>query len=170
MSVRKSVLLRSSSLVLIGDQIVILLSFIISVFILGGLTSRFSLESSVLLACIAIHAFWAISAYVFFGQNKKVIRFYGAGDYLQMLLVIACFHVLSYGTALIIFPVNPVQLLGLYTVSFLIACILVKVCRMLVVLAKTMVGSQAVGQGARRVLIFGTGQLGVALKRAIVGQ
>ncbi len=167
MSVRKSILLRSSSLVLLGDQIIILLSFLFSFFILGSLTSRTALGNSPLLACLAIHAFWAITAYLLFAQNKKITRFYGASDYLQMLLVIAGFHVLSYATAQIVFSANPLPLIGLYTVSCLIACILVKICRLLIVRAKSVVGGQTAGQGARRVLIYGTGQLGVALKRAI---
>ncbi len=175
--------IRPSHFVLIGDQFLIVLGLVTALLINYRLlhfesqvieghhvTLSPSLPILASLYAISLHLLLGVASWLGFGVYKKVIRFFSSKDYLNLIFIVSLIHVFSAFTGKVILPTNKQLPIEVFVISFFITSIYIIGSRFIIsYLYFYYSRSKKVGD-ARKLIIYGAGELGVFLKKSIQSQ
>lgn len=160
--------LRPSQLVLIGDQLLLVLGIVTSLLANYRVLSIEAIPLHNIFFATLIHLSVGIAAWIFFRIYKKVIRFFHSGDYLELLGIILLIHIVS--LALDNIMPSGLQLRAeIFLFSFLFTSMYMVVSRFLISYLYLHYSKSKNLPGARRIIIIGSGDLAVFLKKSISG-
>ena len=95
MKVLKNKSLRPSQFVLTGDQLLIIFGLLSALFANYRLLSITVFPLHTIFYRITVHLFLAVAAWIIFGINHKVIRYFSSKDYLNLIFILALIHFFS---------------------------------------------------------------------------
>jgi FlaA1/EpsC-like NDP-sugar epimerase len=167
MNFRNRFITKSSNLILLGDQVLILAGLVTSFLISPGMQGLTIYPKQLLLACAATTIFWGITLSAGLGLNKRMVRFLQGADYLHAVKTISIVYICAFVTVLLFFKHYGVYLTKLYSTGYFAACVYVIISRLVIneVYSKIKTGLPVTGK--RKLLIYNAGELGIMLKKAI---
>lgn len=176
LNIRKSI--RPSQLVLIGDQLLLAFGLLSALFVSYRLIefNKFPLHS--IAYRISVHVAIGICAWTFFGIYKKVIRYFNSKDYLNLIMILSVVHVLSFATGFL-FPFehrlipsggNIADSIRVFLISYFITAIYIIGSRFVISYLYFYYRRSKSAENQKRLFIYGAGELGVFLKKSILGQ
>lgn len=162
-------LIRPSQFVLIGDQVLILFGLLSALFATYRILSITDFPVHTILYRSIIHIAAGISGWIAFGINKKVIRFFNSKDYLNLIFILLLIHAFSSGSGLL-FPAKHHLKPEVFIISFFITSIYIIGSRFIISYLYFHYNKSAKKTNAKKLLIYGAGELGVFLKKSILTQ
>ncbi|MEY4703532.1 MAG: hypothetical protein RIR96_1429, partial [Bacteroidota bacterium] len=116
-----------------------------------------------------IHVSAGIIGWIVFGINKKVIRFFNSKDYLNLIFILLLIHTSSIGAG-VLFPIKHQLKPEVFIISFFITSIYIIGSRFIISYLYFHYNRSAKKTNAKKLMIYGAGELGVFLKKSIVTQ
>lgn len=160
--------LRPSQLVLIGDQLMLVLGLTAALLANYRILDIEAVPLKNIILRVALHLCCGIAAWIFFKVYKKVIRFFHSGDYLELLGIVLLIHTVSMAADLMM-PVQYHLGVSIFVLSFLATSMLMIVSRFMISYLYLHYSKSKSFPNARRIIIFGSGDLAVFLKKSITG-
>lgn len=157
---------RPSDLVLVGDQLLILLGLITSLFAHYRILNISEFPLKTVLYHSLIHLTIAIFAWATFKVYKKVIRFFNSNDYLNLIGIVLLIHTVSFFLGRLL-PPKYLLRPEIFLISFFITSIYIIGSRLIISFLYTYYRKAKKIAPEKRLLIYGAGHLGVFLKKSI---
>jgi FlaA1/EpsC-like NDP-sugar epimerase len=162
-------LIRPSQFVLIGDQILILFGLLSALFATYRILSITVFPVETIIYRSIIHLALGIAAWVIFGINKKVIRFFTSKDYLNLIFILLVVHSFSIGSGMLFSAEHQLKT-EVFIISFFISSIYIIGSRFIISYLYFYYNKSAQKNNAKKLAIYGAGELGVFLKKSILTQ
>ncbi len=169
MKYKNKALIRPSQFVLIGDQVLILFGLLSALFATYRILSITDFPIHTILYRSLIHVSAGIIGWIVFGINKKVIRFFNSKDYLNLIFILLLIHTFSIGAG-VLFPIKHQLKPEVFIISFFITSIYIIGSRFIISYLYFHYNKSAKKTNAKKLMIYGAGELGVFLKKSIVTQ
>lgn len=160
--------LRPSQLVLIGDQLLLVLGFVTALLANYRILSIEAVPLQNIIFHASLHLSFGIAAWVVFKIYKKVIRFFHSGDYLELLSIILLIHVASFAADRLFADMYKLRA-EIFLFSFLFTSMFMIVSRFMISYLYLHYSKSKNFPNARRIIIYGSGDLAVFLKKSITG-
>ncbi|HAN65880.1 MAG TPA: hypothetical protein DCQ34_06255 [Chitinophagaceae bacterium] len=157
---------RPSQMVLIGDQVLFALGLATAFLAYYRLLAIKVFPTTTILLQLGIHIGIAVLAWTVFRVYKKVIRFFSAKDYLNILGIIALVHLASIGASYML-PEKHHLRPEIFIISFFTTSIYIIGSRLIISYLYYHYSRSRKEGEQKRLLIYGAGELGVFLKKSI---
>jgi FlaA1/EpsC-like NDP-sugar epimerase len=162
-------LIRPSQFVLIGDQVLILFGLLSALFATYRILSITDFPIHTIFYRSLIHVVAGIFGWIAFGINKKVIRFFNSKDYLNLIFILLLMHAFSIGSG-VLFSAKHQLKPEVFIISFFITSIYIIGSRFVISYLYFHYNRAAKKTNAKKLMIYGAGELGVFLKKSVVTQ
>jgi len=161
--------LRPSQFVLTGDQLLIIFGLLSALFANYRLLSITVFPLHTIFYRITVHLFLAIAAWMIFGINHKVIRYFSSKDYLNLIFILALIHFFSAMSGTL-FPEKHYLKPEIFIISFFITSIYIIGSRFIISYLYFYYNKSKKVANQKKLMIYGAGELGVFLKKSISTQ
>lgn len=159
--------LRPSQFVLIGDQILFIIGLATSILFYYRFVGYHQLPSNYfLLDYFFLQVTLGITAWLVFGINKKVIRYFSSKDFLFLIFVVALVHLASFSLTRLLPFHHPLRV-EIFIFSFFITKFYIIGSRFIIHYLFFHYNKTKKLVGQKNLLIYGAGELGVFLKRSM---
>jgi FlaA1/EpsC-like NDP-sugar epimerase len=159
--------LRPSQFVLIGDQILFVLGLATSILFYYRFVGYHQLPSNYFLFdYFLLQISLGIAAWLIFGINKKVIRYFTSKDFLFLIVVVALVHLFSFAITRIL-PIHQPLRVEIFIFSFFTTKFYIVGSRFIIHFLFFHYNKTKRVVGQKNLLIYGAGELGVFLKNSM---
>jgi len=165
----KNNLIRPSQFVLLGDQVLILSGLLSALFANYRLLSITVFPLHTILYRSVVHVSLGIIAWVFFAIYRKVIRYFNSKDYLNLIFILFLIHCFSFASG-VLFPEKHQLKPEVFVISFFITSGYIIGSRFIISYLYFYYNRSARIINAKKLLIYGAGELGVFLKKSVMSR